>query len=162
MAQPLQFDYAKQDPRAAIRERLENAPLEHAEAVLAFYQLLQQAQDHGILDAMRGVMVAGDTIVGKLAEYADTPESIRAMRNAMSLALLLGQIDPQMLGSLTKGAQQSMSEDNPDMRKPPGMFAILRRLFSEDARRGMVAGVSILATLGRALRPKSGAPAKHG
>lgn len=161
MAEPLQFDYAKQDPRAAIRERLQNAPLEHAEAVLAFYQLLQQAQDHGILDAMRGVMVAGDTIVGRLAEYADTPESIRAMRNLMSLTLLLGQLDPQVLGALTKGTQQSTSEDNPDMQRPPGMFAILRRLFSEDARRGLVAAVSILATFGRTLRPKSGVPAKR-
>lgn len=156
MAQPIQFDHKKQNSREALREQLDQAPLEHADAVLALYKLLSQAQDHGVLDAVRGAIVAGDAITAKLAEYANTPEAIRAIRNLISLGLLVGQLDPETLQSLTKGVEQSTSAKNPDMRKPPSMFAILRRLFSEDARRGMAAGVSILSNVGRTLRPKDG------
>lgn len=153
MAQPLQFDYAKQDKRAKLREALESAPQDHAEAMLALYELAQQAQDHGVLNGLRGAMAGGEMVVDKLAEYANTPESIRALRNLISLALLLGQLDPQALASIAKGAQAGVSQENPDMQKPPGLFAILRRLFSEDARRGLAAGVSVLAAVGRSLRP---------
>ncbi|MHB1700310.1 MAG: helical membrane plugin domain-containing protein [Acidobacteriaceae bacterium] len=156
MAQPLSFDYAKQDKHARLREDLGNAPLEHAEAILAALKLLQQAQDHGVLDGLRGAIEGGETVVDKLAAYANTPESIRAIRNLIALSLLLGQLDPEVLGSIVKGAQSSVAESNPDMQNPPGFFAILRRLFSVDARRGMVAGVSVLSAVGRSLRPKPG------
>ena len=155
MAQPIEFDYKKQNPRTAIGEKLEKAPLQHAEAVLAFYQLLQEAQDHGVLDALRGAIGAGDTIVGKVAEYANTPEAIRATRNLIALSLLLGELDPDALGAIVKGSNQTISPTNPDMQNPPGIFAITRRLISSDARRGLVAMVSILSTIGFILRPKS-------
>ncbi len=157
MAQPLDFDYAKQDKHAKLREDLDNAPLEHAEAVLAAFMLLQKAQDHGVLDALRGAIEGGETVVDKLAACANTPASIAAIRNLITLSLLLGQLDPQVLGAIVKETQNGIAENHPDMQNPPGFFAILRRLFSADARRGLVASVSVLSALGRSLRPKSSA-----
>jgi len=41
MAQPIALEIPPRNPRAELRSRLEEAPEEHAEAVLAAYEVLQ-------------------------------------------------------------------------------------------------------------------------
>ncbi|MHB8392111.1 MAG: hypothetical protein ACYDBH_21465, partial [Acidobacteriaceae bacterium] len=76
MAQPIRAYTPQRNVHEELRAKVENAPLQHAEALLAAYQLLQQAQDHGVLDTLRGAIGAGDAIVDKAAEYASSPEAI--------------------------------------------------------------------------------------
>jgi len=45
MAQPIPLQLAPRDPQRALNVRLEQAPLEHAEAVLAAYEVLQGLHD---------------------------------------------------------------------------------------------------------------------
>ncbi len=42
MAQPIPLEIPPRNPRAELRSRLELAPEEHAEAVLAAYEVLQE------------------------------------------------------------------------------------------------------------------------
>jgi hypothetical protein len=44
MAQPIPLEIPPRNPRAELQSRLEHAPEEHAEAVLAAYEVLQQLQ----------------------------------------------------------------------------------------------------------------------
>ena len=77
MAQPITFDApAKAAPTNL--ERLQNAPAEHAEAVLSGYEFLQLLHDRGVLNLLRGLVGGGDALVGTIAAAVDTPESIRA------------------------------------------------------------------------------------
>jgi len=43
MAQPIRFSVPAPDPRAVLRDRVDRAPEEHAQAILAAYELLQAA-----------------------------------------------------------------------------------------------------------------------
>jgi beta-phosphoglucomutase-like phosphatase (HAD superfamily) len=52
MARPIPLELPPRDPREELRNRLENAPVEHAEALLDSYELLQQLHDRGVFAAI--------------------------------------------------------------------------------------------------------------
>jgi len=82
--------------------RLEKAPAEHAEALLAGLEVLQGLHDQGVLEILRGVLEGGNKILEIVVEAAKTPEGIRAIRNLVILSKILGSIDPELLKRLTQ------------------------------------------------------------
>lgn len=141
MAEPIQFKIQR-DAREELLRKVENAPAQHAEAVLAAYELLQEAQDHGVLDTLRGAIGAGEAFIGTAADYANTPEGIRTIRNLLAMARLLGDIDPEALHALTSAYAQSQNAPEVQAAEPPSVWQTLRRLTSKDSRRtlAMLAG----------------------
>jgi len=97
MAQPILQHRVKTDQTSALQARLDAAPIEHADAILAAYELLQELQDQGVLDLLRGLAGSVGEIVTKLSEAANTPESITAGRNIVSMLRILGSVDPEIL-----------------------------------------------------------------
>jgi hypothetical protein len=67
MAQPIEFRPTPHSSREALQRRLDEAPIEHVDALLASYDLLQQLHDRGVLDVLRGALGAGDEIVLQLS-----------------------------------------------------------------------------------------------
>ena len=55
MARPIPLELPKRDPREELHSRLEKAPAEHAEAILAGFEVLQGLHDRGVLELLRGV-----------------------------------------------------------------------------------------------------------
>jgi uncharacterized protein YjgD (DUF1641 family) len=150
MAQPIEFKPVPSTPADAARRKLESAPAEHAEALLKAYALLDTANRHGILDLLRGAISAEDTILDKVAGYANTPEGIATMRNLLVLGKLLGAVDPGVLGT---GASDLTAKIVAESKKPPsGIFAITRRLFGGDALRGLALGIAALESIGKTAR----------
>jgi hypothetical protein len=90
MAQPIPLEIPPRNPRAELRSRLEQAAEEHAEAVLAGYEVLQQLHNRGVLEILRGALAASDEILEKVVDNARTPEAIRAIRNLLFGAVFLG------------------------------------------------------------------------
>src|SRR5271156_3936349 len=97
MAQPIVLKIPPRDPKQELLARLEQAPAEHAAALLDSYELLQQLHEHGVFTLVRGVLGATDKLVEATSEGANSTEAIRAMRNAIILGKLLGSIDPEFL-----------------------------------------------------------------
>ena len=56
MAQPIPLEVAPRNPREELRARLESAPEDHAEAVLAAYELLQEMHQQGVLDILHAAL----------------------------------------------------------------------------------------------------------
>src|SRR6267143_4753837 len=100
MAQPIRFSVPAPDHRAVLRDRLDRAPEEHAQAILAAYELLQALHDRGILDVTTSALRASDELLEKVVETANTPEAIRALRNLMFWRKILGSIEPQWFKGL--------------------------------------------------------------
>jgi uncharacterized protein YjgD (DUF1641 family) len=75
MAAPIRFQPIPRDPREELHIRLEAAPEEHAEALLAVYDILQGLHDRGVLDALRGILSASDFVLETAVETAKTPEA---------------------------------------------------------------------------------------
>src|SRR5580704_8520097 len=97
MAQPIEMKPSVIDARAALQQRLLNAPAEHAEALLAGYELLQGLQDRGIIDFLRGAVGSSEKVLDIVVDATKTPGSIRGIRNLMILVNMLSTIDPETL-----------------------------------------------------------------
>lgn len=131
MAKPIPLTVAPRDPKAELRERLEQAPVEHADAILKAYDVLQALHDEGVLDLLHGAVGARDDILKMFVKDTNTPTAIRVIRN-----LLFG----------TRILNLSTGSD-----KPPGLFTLFRRMQSEDSRRGLAAALGFLEAFGRHL-----------
>ncbi len=150
MANPIEFKPKPVNPKLELQRRLEAAPVEHGEAMLVAWDLLQKAHDEGLLDLIHGLVGAKDEIAAKIAQYAALPEGVAGIRNLMGLAKLLMLVDPDMLLALTQ-AIETASRKHAEERKTPGMLTLGRRIFSEDSRRVLSMGTLLLAEVGKSL-----------
>lgn len=151
MAQPIRLEPPPHDRHAELASRLRAAPTEHAEAVLAAYEVLQELHDRGVLELMRGTLGASDAIVEIAVGAANTPESIRALRNLMLLMKALGAIEPALLADLTRAVPEALAQAKAEEAKPPGLVKLLGTFFKKDFRRGLAVMNDLLVAFGRNL-----------
>jgi uncharacterized protein YjgD (DUF1641 family) len=152
MAHPITFKPEPVNFHKELMRRVEEAPREHAEALLVAWDLLQTSHDQGILELAQGLMGGKDIIADKLAEAANLPESVKAIRNGMSVARILGSLDPDMLQRIAKNLDEA-SNGYKQEENPPSLWQLFRRLTAEDARRGISYATWMLAAIGRAAKP---------
>jgi putative oxidoreductase len=150
MANPVEFrQFTPRDSRGDLMRHLDQAPAEHAEALLECYDLLQRLHEKGLIDLLNGLLGASDTITERLVDVASSKQAVAGLRIALMFSNLLNEIDTDRVHGLLTGADD----------KPPSLITIARTAVSEDARRGMVAGVGLLEVFGKALYKSS---ASHG
>jgi uncharacterized protein YjgD (DUF1641 family) len=135
-------EFTPTNSRNDLIRRVEQAPLEHAEAVLAAYDLLERLHEKGMIDLLNGLLAAGETVVERVVDLISSREAVTALRMALMFSNLLNSINPDELHSVIS---------NP-AKETPSLFAIGKRATSQDARRGMAAAVGLLELLGKALR----------
>jgi uncharacterized protein YjgD (DUF1641 family) len=151
MASPRPLELPRTDPRVALQARLENAPAAHAEALLAAYEILQGLHDRGVLDLMRGALGSGDKVLEIAVAAAQSPASIRGIRNLLLVVNMLGAIDPDVLRAFTQGVPQAfkLMVREPE---PPGLWRLIKDfLWNQDFRHGLAALNTMLETFGRSL-----------
>ena len=146
-------DFRKFTPRNSREElirKVEQAPVEHAEAVLAAYDLLQRLHEKGMIDLLNGLLSAGDTVVDRVVDVISSTEVVTALRMALTFVNLLSVIDPDELHTVISNAG----------KETPSLLTIGKQATSKDARRGMAAAVGLLAVFGAALGKQQ--TEKHG
>lgn len=150
MAQPIPLELPKRDPREELRSRLEQAPVEHAEAVLAGFAVLQGLHDRGVLELLRDVLGGGDKILEIAVEAAKTPEAIRGIRNLLILTKTFGAIDPELLKKFAEAVPDALvSAAKAQEKEPPGFWETLRIVRSRNLRRGLAVMNSVLEAFGK-------------
>jgi uncharacterized protein YjgD (DUF1641 family) len=148
MAQPIPLTLPPRDPRAELSARLDNAPIEHAEALLDSYELLQQLHEHGVFQLLRGVLGASDKLVETAVEAAKSDESVRAMRNMIILGKMLGAINPDLLQGIAVAASETLGSYKKPVIEPPGLFALLSQFRHKELRRSIALINRFLEALG--------------
>ena len=149
MAEPIALKLAPRDLREALYHRLENAPLEHAEALLAAYEVLQGLQDRGVLEMLRGALGSRDKVLQILVDAVNTPEAIRGIRNFMILTRIFDTLEPELLEALAQAVPEGMAQAK--MPEPLGLWNLLKKLSSRDGRRALTAVTGVLESLGKKL-----------
>src|SRR5579859_2696522 len=134
MAQPIPLEIPPRNLRTELRARLEQAPGEHAEAVLAAYEVLQELHNRGVLEIMRGALAASDEILETVVDNVKTPEAIRAIRNLLFWRQILGSIEPEWFKGIFKAIPEGIAEATAEREKPIGIFGLFRRLLNKDSR----------------------------
>jgi uncharacterized protein YjgD (DUF1641 family) len=151
MAQPIRFNVPPPDQREALRVRLDRAPQEHAEAILAAYDLLQALHDRGILDVATSALSASDELLEKVVDNANTPDAIRAIRNLMFWRQILGRIEPTWFQGIFQAIPEGLAAATAQRDEPVGIWKLLRRAMRKDSLRGLAAAVDFLESFGRHL-----------
>jgi uncharacterized protein YjgD (DUF1641 family) len=151
MANPIAFKPITVDFKADLQKKLAKAPDEHAAALLAAYDVLEAAHDQGLLDIMHGMIESKDTIITKLSEYAALPGGVAGIRNLLTAAKILTELDPEVLEHVSR-AMSSATEEQKRETRPPSLWQLAKRATSEDSRRGISFMTLILSSLGRSLK----------
>jgi len=105
MAQPIPLTLTPRNETDTV-ERLEQALQKHSDAILSALLLLQLLHDRGVLDLLRGLVGAGDQLVGMAAAAVDAPDSVRAIRNFILLTKFFASIPPDVLDTLVRTAAE--------------------------------------------------------
>jgi hypothetical protein len=143
MAMPVAFrEFTPKNSRDDLIRKLEQAPEEHAEALLSAYELLQRMHEKGLIDVANGLLSVSETVVGKVVDVASSKEIVTALRVVLMLSNLLNSLDADRIHALL----------TPPEGKPPSLWAIGKEAMSDDARLGMATAVGLLNVFGAALR----------
>jgi uncharacterized protein YjgD (DUF1641 family) len=154
MAAPIGFDVPRRDPRVAAQSRLPDAPAEYADALLAGYQVLQGLYEAGVLDVLRGLLGSREEVIDIVVRALGGPGILRAVRNLVLLAEMLGTIDPGVLRAFTRAVPEAMTAMAERPGKP-GLWGLLKDVFRNDDFRHGVAAVDIFVkTFGKNLSEK--------
>ena len=148
MAQAIELKMPPRDPRRELISRLEQAPAEHAAALLDGYELLQQLHESGVFAIARGVLGAKDKVIEDLAEGANLPDSVRAIRNAIILGKMLGSIDPILLQGISLSVGETIGDASKVPSKSPGLISMLFGFTSPDHRRGLALIMRLFKKIG--------------
>jgi uncharacterized protein YjgD (DUF1641 family) len=135
MALPIRLESSPRPADAELRRRLHEAPAEHADALLAVYDLLQALDDREILDALKGALSSSDFILEAVVETANTPQTVRLIRNLLLLAKMVGDIEPELVNRIAAAVPEGLAQAT--KTEPPGLFTLLQKFNSPDCRRGM-------------------------
>ncbi|MGC9951999.1 MAG: hypothetical protein ABSF64_37120 [Bryobacteraceae bacterium] len=147
MAQPIPLTLTPKGPDPT--ERLEDALHKHTDAIVSALELLQLLHDRGVLELLRGLVGAGDQLVGILTAAAGAPESLRGMRNFILLTKFFASIPPEVLESLVRTASEGAEREKAN--RAPGLLQLLRRAGSENSRHAMAVSLDLLESVGKVL-----------
>lgn len=143
MAMPVEFrEFTPKNSRNDLMRRLDQAPEEHVEALLAAYELLQKMHQKGLIDIASGLLNASDTVIDKAADVVSSTEVVNALRVVLMLTNLLKTLDTERMHVLLSSSKS----------KPPSLWALGQEAMSKDARLGMATAVGLLNVFGAALR----------
>jgi uncharacterized protein YjgD (DUF1641 family) len=156
VAQAIPLEIPPRNPRAELRSRLEQAPQEHAEAILAAFEVLQELHNRGVLEIMRGALAASDDILEKVVDNVKTPEAIRAIRNLLFWRQILGSIEPEWFKGVFQAIPEGIARATAEREQPVSLFSLLRRITSKDSLRGLAAAIDFLQSFGRHLHSLEG------
>jgi uncharacterized protein YjgD (DUF1641 family) len=151
MARPIPFELSRRDPREELKSRLDNAPVEHAEALLSAYEVLQGLHDRGVLDLVRGALSAGDRLLEMAVDEVRSPEGVRAVRNLLLLAKVLGTMQPEWLRDFSLAIPKALAQANAEQARPPGLIKLLSTFSNRDFRRGLAEFNNLLVAFGKNL-----------
>lgn len=150
MAKPIPLQLPKRDPQEELRSRLEKAPDEHVEALLAGLDVLQSLHDQGVLELLRGVLGGGNKILEIVVDASKSPEAIRGIRNLVIITKILGSMDPEVLKKFTEAIPDVLvGAAKAQETEPPGFWESFRMLRSKNLRRGLAVANNLLEALGR-------------
>ena len=156
MARAIPFESPSLDPKAPLRDRLEQAPVDHADALLDTYRLLQDLHDTHVFELLHGVLKKGDKVVELAVDAVKEPDTIRGLTNLIILGKMLGSIDPALLQGVAAAVQETVATTQQPYAKPPGFRALFRQLRYKETRRTLGLMTRFLGALGRNLPVSAG------
>jgi hypothetical protein len=128
---------SQRDILEELQRKLDEAPLQHAAAVLPPYEPIQSLHKSGALDLLRGFFGANREIIGSLAEAMNSPGTIRGFRKQVALAQVLGCVEPKVFEDFRDALTEAARKNMPGNGELPGLWTILKRADGENSLRAL-------------------------
>jgi uncharacterized protein YjgD (DUF1641 family) len=146
MAAPVAFRvFTPEDSRSDLIRRIENAPTEHAEAILEGYELLQRLHDVGALAIANGMIDAGAMLTDKVTDAVSSKQAVTAMRVGLIFGDILTSLDPNRVQQMVDDAK----------RTTPSWFSLLRGALSCETRQALGLGIGLMKMAGEVIGQKA-------
>src|SRR5215469_15145918 len=143
MAMPVEIrEFTPQNSRNDLIRRLEQAPEQHAEALLSAYDLLQRMHEKGLIDIANGLLSASETVIDRAVDVVSSKQVVTPLRLVLMFSNLINKLDPDRIAVLLSAPEG----------KPPSLWTIGKDAMSEDARLGLATAVGLLKIFGSCLR----------
>src|SRR5882672_554530 len=149
MSEPIRLEFPPRDTRAELQTRLQDAPLQHAEALLSGYDLLQRLHDRGVLDLLRGGLGSSDKVLSIVVDAAKAQEAINATRNLLIISKVVFSLEPELLENIAKAVPISLAQARE--QKPLSLWRLFNNMCSQDTRRALSATLGIVESFGKSL-----------
>ena len=149
MSQAIRLEFPPRDARTELQIRLQDAPLQHAEALLSGYDLLQRLHDRGVLDLLRGGLGSSDKVLSIVVDAAKTPEAINATRNLLILSKAMFTLEPELLENIADAVPNGLAQAK--QKKPLSLWQLFRKMCSQDTRRALSAMLGVVESFGKSL-----------
>jgi uncharacterized protein YjgD (DUF1641 family) len=150
MARSIPLELPKRDPRQELLVRLQQAPVDHAEAILASFEVLQGLHDRGVLELLRGLLGGSDKILEIVVESAKTQEAVRGIRNLLIITKILGSMEPELLEKFAQAVPDALAgAAKAETSEPPGFWGVVKIFQSKNLRRGLAVVNNLLEAWGR-------------
>lgn len=146
----------KKDSREFLYQKLQKAPIEHTEALLDGYEILQLLQDKGILEILKGVLGGGEKILEIATKTLETQETVHFFRNLTILIKIIGGMDPEILETLENSLSESLTRAK--TQNPPGLIRLFIKFANQSNRRILSTIASVSESLGQHLSQKKNIP----
>jgi uncharacterized protein YjgD (DUF1641 family) len=159
MARPIALEIPPRDPRSELIARLEQAPADHAEALLEGCELLQELHDRRVFEVLRGALGAGDKLAQSAAGAVESPQTVTALRNLIILAKMLGAMNPDLVQAFASAADETLGSEEKPVIEPPGLLSLLGQFRRKELRRSVALINRFLESLGQQLRSRGAAGA---
>ena len=101
-----------------------------------------------MLDTLRGAIGAGDAIVDKVSEFANTPEGVRAMRNFLALSRVFANLDPEKVDAVANAITEDQCRKNEPGCEPPSILKSLQMMNSRNSRRTLATLAAVTNAFG--------------
>ncbi|PYE51942.1 DUF1641 domain-containing protein [Deinococcus yavapaiensis] len=155
MAKSLKFDAAAL--QATPRERLEEETHLSADALLDALNLVRALHEHRVLDTTARLVQGGAGLSHEVLELLNQPGGVRALRNLLEFAKLLGSVEPDEVGAFTGALADGLRAGANRVRsgQPIGTRELLS--LTRDPDVGLALGVvaDVLKGVGRGLRERA-------
>jgi uncharacterized protein YjgD (DUF1641 family) len=158
MAKPIALEIAPRDAKKELLAKLEQAPAEHAAAILDSYELLQALHEAGVLELLRGAVSAKDQMVETAVNAAQSAEAVHALRNAIIWGRMMGSINPELMQCIANAVGETLGSERRPVIDPPGLFSLLGQFRRPELRRSVALINRFLETLGTRLKERGCSP----
>jgi uncharacterized protein YjgD (DUF1641 family) len=147
------IELTEEEKRQKEIEEIENALINHKDAVLEVLQIVQHMQDKGILAIFRGLFGQGEQVLDVLVKKMNHPETTNFVKNILLMAGTLGTIDVKQLEpvilKVNSGISRLADKRDENEKERTGYFDLIRSIKDPDVNRSITMLLTFLKGMGQ-------------
>jgi uncharacterized protein YjgD (DUF1641 family) len=134
-------------------QEIEDALINHKDALLEVLQIVQHMQDKGILAMLRGLFGQGEAVLDVLVKKMNHPETTNFIKNILLMAGTLGTIDVKQLEpvilKVNSGIAMLADKRDENEKEQTGYFDLIRSIKDPDVNRSITMLLTFLKGMGQ-------------